>query len=182
EEYRKRTEKFERQKLIIHICDEIGLEYIHDENNTEDYRLLLKIGNESEYADATNIRVAMYFVDDIGREICRMITRDFMLQELKSKHTRAEAKKGSELVIKFEKRHIDHNVKYQTCDSIKELLNSRPNFITKVKIQVQNKLTDKTVDVSIEYEKKRIQRGIFILGSYELQMVNRIDYFDYAGS
>lgn len=178
-EEKRKAEELERKKLTIHICDEIGWEPIYGEDGSEDYRFYLKIINESEYADATNIKVAMSFFDDIGREICKMKTRDFEMKVLRSKHTCAESKKGRELVIKFEKIHIDHNVKYQTCDSIKELLKS--NFIVTVVIQVRNKLTDETIDFPEKiYEKDKIQRGVFIQGSYKLQKVNPIDYFDYA--
>lgn len=179
-EEKKRAEELEQQKLTIYICDEIGWEPIYGEDGSEDYRFYLKIVNESQYADATNIKVAMSFIDDIGREICKMKTRDFEMKVLRSKHSCVESKKGSELVIKFEKIHIDHNVKYQTCDSIKELLNSRPNFIISVAIQVQNTLNGKPINVPQKYEKNKIQQGVFVLGSYELQKVNPIEYFDYA--
>lgn len=180
-EERKRAEELEREKITIHICDEIGWEPIYDEDGSEDYRFYLKIVNESEYADATNIKVSMSFIDDIGREICKMKTRNFEMKVLRSKHTSTKLKKGRELVIKFEKIHIDHNVKYQTCDSLKELLNSRPNFFITVAIQVQNTLNGKPIDVPIKkYEKKKIQQGVFVLGSYELQKVNPIEYFDYT--
>lgn len=177
---KKKAEELEQQKLTIHVCDKIGWEPICGEDGSEDYRFYLKIVNESEYADATNIKVAMSFIDDIGREICKMKTRDFGMKMLRSKHTCAESNKGRELVIKYEKIHIDHNVKYQTCDSIKELLNLRPNFIITVAVQVQNTLNGKPINISIKYEKNKIQRGVFVLGSYELKEVNPIEYFDYA--
>lgn len=172
DEEKRRQEDILRKKLSLHICDEIGI------NNDE---LSVKIINQSQIANASNIVVDMRFEDEYENLICEMKSIDLGRRQLLSLSEPREAKER-ELVIKYTSSHIDLKtvspiIVNSANPSIYNLLMN--DIVIKVKVSAINMITGARIYFPTKIFKKRnIMKGSFIEGYDHIKRVNHQLYYD----
>lgn len=172
DEEKRRQEDILRKKLSLNICDEIGI------NNDE---LSVKIINQSQIANASNITVDMRFEDEYENLICEMKSIDLGRRQLLSLSEPREAKER-EVVIKYTSSHIDFKTVSQiivnsTNPSIYNLL--MKDIVIKVKVSAINMITGARIYFPTKiFKKGNIMKGSFIEGCDHIKRVNHQLYYD----
>lgn len=172
DEEKRKQEDISSKRLLLHICDEIGI------NNDE---LSVKIINQSQIANASNIVVDMRFEDEYENRICQMKSIDLGSRQLLSLSEPREVKER-ELVIKYTPSHIDlktvsSNIVNPADLSIYNLL--KKVVVIKVKVSAINMITGTRSYFPMKiFKKGNIMKGSFIEGYDHIKRVNHQLYYD----